>query len=96
VDYRAGSVPPSQGQLYSDIEEKYPALVPEILETLFPTQSRPEAEEYFRKHFQLECIDIRGHIHPSNCVLHYRTDLEFDWYVRVSGDFHVEFWGERD
>jgi hypothetical protein len=94
VDVVGGFVPSSSLGLYREIEANYPRLVPAIARAVNSRTSIPEVE--IEKRFRLEMIDIRGHIRPSACVLHYRTDLEFDWYVRVSGDYQVEFYGERD
>jgi hypothetical protein len=90
-------VPSSQIGLYREIEEKYPKLVLEIAKALNSKIS--SAGGVFQKRFELDVIDLRGHVRPSMCVLLYRTDhsdLEFDWYVRLAKDGRVELVGERD
>jgi hypothetical protein len=94
VDVVGGCVPSSALDLYREIEATYPKLVPAIGRAVSSRTSIPEVG--IEKRFRLEMIDIRSHIRPSACVLHYRTDREFDWYVRVSGDYRVEVHGERD
>jgi hypothetical protein len=94
VDVVDGCVPSSALGLYREMEAIYPKLAPAIGKAVSSRTSIPEVA--IEKRFKLEMIDIRGHIRPSACVLHYRTDLEFDWYVRVSGDYRVEICGERD
>lgn len=96
MDLHDRAVPPSQGLRYREIEERYPSLVPAILASLFADKSPTAAADHFREHFRLDCIDIRGHLAPSTAVLHYRTDLEYDWHVRLSEDFGVESLGESD
>ena len=96
VNVLDGRVPQSQAHLFCEIVERYPKLVLEILRSIFPGTSFRAAAKKFQEHFHLEGIDIRGHIPPSKCVLHYRTDLQFDWFVRVSRDYRVECCGEKD
>ena len=97
VDVFEGSVPSSAIDLYREIETNYPMILPKILKLVCSKSSAPEMA--VQKGFKLEAIDLRGHIRPSKCVLHYRTertDFEFDWYARVSPDYRIEFCGERD
>jgi (2Fe-2S) ferredoxin len=97
IDVRDGRVHSSDVDWYREIEATYTNLVPEIVKSVCSRIST--TEEAVKKGFKLDIIDIRGHIRPQGCVLHYRTDrgdFEFDWYARVSRDYRIEFCGERD
>ena len=96
VDVAGKKVPLWQSQLFLEIEGKYPDILPQIISSLLPNDSISQASIDFQKHYQLSQIDIRGHIPPMKCILHYKTDLEFDWYVGVNADYGVEYCGERD
>lgn len=97
IDVLHGCVHSFDVDLYRDIEAQYSDLVPKVVQSV---RSRISSkEETIQKGFTLDTIDIRAHIRPSACVLHYTTDqagFEFDWYVRVSRDYRVESCGERD
>jgi hypothetical protein len=97
VDVLDGCVPFSMIGLYREIEAHYSQLVPEIIRGVCSRIST--TMEAVEQGFKLEAIDLRGHIRPSACVLHYhadRAEFEFDWYARVSQDYRIEFCGERD
>src|SRR5262249_10284249 len=97
VDVLGGCVPSSTIGLYREIEAHYSKLVPEIIKAVCSRIAT--SGEAVQQGFQLEAIDLRGHLRPLVCVLRYRTDrteFEFDWYARVSREYRIEFCGERD
>ena len=103
VDVINGDIPKSQRDLYIEIEAWYPRVIPDIFESIFREITRYETAKKFsspdkiQNHFQLKSVDIRGHIPPSKCVLHYQTGVDvFDWYVRISKDYRIECCGPED
>ena len=94
ADVVGGCIPPSAVGLFCQVEANYVTLLPEIVRSLCSKISIAPAT--IQQRFKLDTIDLRGHLRPSTCVLHYRTDLEFDWYVRVSHDYRVECCGPLD
>jgi hypothetical protein len=97
VDVADGKAPSSAVGLYCQLKASYAMLLPKIVQSVCSSVSVASAT--VEQGFKLDSVDLRGHIRPSACVLHYRTDrsdFEFDWYVRVSQDYRVEYCGERD
>jgi hypothetical protein len=104
VDVTNGIVPETQRNLYTEIEKWFLNGLPEILELMLrrlgesdKTETKLPATNQIQDHFQLKAIDVRGHIPPSKCVLHFSTDLDdMDWYARISKDYQVEVCGPED
>lgn len=103
VDVTNETVPYAQHELYQEIEKWYPSGLPDISMSIHDEMKKAETRqelptpEHIHNHFRLHSIDIRSHVLPLKCVLHYHADREhFDWYVRISDDYSIESCGEED
>ena len=96
-------IPESQRATFLELRTNYHVLLPAICDAFFAEMTRTgtrrslPARPELPGHLVLEAVDVRGHLAPSKCVLHFSTDLDyFDWCIRLSEQFRTEYCGPKD
>jgi hypothetical protein len=92
-----GMVPQAQRALYQELEDWYARSSSKVLLKILgamqwsTTANLTRLTHKIEDHLQLELIDLRvGDHSTSQCVLRYKTDLDYcDWYARISKNYRI-------